>query len=257
LTSTWPIPTRRGQEHLHVEQGTCRAALHRSTPSWIFRPLRIGAIRDRIPAFLNGHPGPGCRESKSRRVRWAKASAWPGLRDRGPGCAALRFVLRVGMASFRKVRSGSGDVRGLGRSSITSASSWTAITAIGFYSRMIFPMPELEPVFESFGGTLIAWMPRSTTELYTALEEFRYGGRTQRPSDRHLCHATKGYGALEFLNRHKVTVPDALIERRSRCNRSSVTIGESSGNSCRPRRASGDLRGIAEECIWRVRITAS
>src|SRR5262249_30680524 len=46
-----------------------------------------------------------------------------------------------------------------------------------------------------------------------ALEQFKYGSRNGKPTAI-ICHATKGYGALsEFLNRHKVTVPDALIEQ--------------------------------------------
>jgi transketolase C-terminal domain/subunit len=49
--------------------------------------------------------------------------------------------------------------------------------------------------------------------MYAALEAFRFGPRNGRPTAI-ICHSTKGYGALsDFLNKHKVTVPDALIEQ--------------------------------------------
>ena len=49
--------------------------------------------------------------------------------------------------------------------------------------------------------------------LYTALEQFRYGPRNGKPTAI-ICHTTKGHGALsDFLNKHKVTVPDAIIEQ--------------------------------------------
>ena len=56
-------------------------------------------------------------------------------------------------------------------------------------------------------------MPRSTEGVYAALEAFRYGPRNGRPTAI-ICHGMKGQGALsDFLNKHKVTVPDPLIEQ--------------------------------------------
>ncbi len=47
--------------------------------------------------------------------------------------------------------------------------------------------------------------------VYAALEHFRFGPRIGKPTAI-ICHGTKGHGALsDFLNKHKVTVPDALL----------------------------------------------
>jgi transketolase C-terminal domain/subunit len=78
-------------------------------------------------------------------------------------------------------------------------------------NRMVFPMPELEAVFASFGWLVHSVDATSYDGIYAALEAFRFGPRNGRPTAI-ICHGTKGYGALsDFLNKHKVTVPDALI----------------------------------------------
>jgi len=49
--------------------------------------------------------------------------------------------------------------------------------------------------------------------VYAALEQFRFGPRNGKPTAI-ICHGTKGHGALsDFLNKHKVTVPDRLLEQ--------------------------------------------
>src|SRR5436190_15584792 len=84
---------------------------------------------------------------------------------------------------------------------------------LDLYSRTIFPMPELEPVFESFGWQALRVDATQYDGIYSALEQFRYGPRNGKPTAI-ICHATKGYGALsDFLNRHKVTVADALMQQ--------------------------------------------
>jgi transketolase C-terminal domain/subunit len=80
-------------------------------------------------------------------------------------------------------------------------------------NRMVFPMPELERVFASFDWQVHSVDATQYDGLYTALEQFRYGPRNGKPTAI-ICHATKGHGALsDFLNKHKVTVPDAIIEQ--------------------------------------------
>ena len=78
---------------------------------------------------------------------------------------------------------------------------------------MVFPMPELERVFASFDWAVHSVDATQYDGVYAALEEFRYGPRNGKPTAI-ICHGTKGHGALsDFLNKHKVTVPDALIEQ--------------------------------------------
>jgi hypothetical protein len=49
--------------------------------------------------------------------------------------------------------------------------------------------------------------------MYTALERFRCRPRNGKPTAI-ICHTTKGHGALsDFLNKHKVTVPEPLLEQ--------------------------------------------
>jgi transketolase len=80
-------------------------------------------------------------------------------------------------------------------------------------NRMVFPMPELDRVFESFGWQVFNVDATQYEGMYAALEAFRFGPRNGKPTAI-ICHGTKGYGALsDFLNKHKVTVPDALLEQ--------------------------------------------
>jgi transketolase len=80
-------------------------------------------------------------------------------------------------------------------------------------NRMVFPMPELERVFESFGWRVLSVDATQYEPMYAALEAFRFGPRNGKPTAI-ICHGTKGHGALsDFMNKHKVTVPDALVEQ--------------------------------------------
>jgi transketolase len=80
-------------------------------------------------------------------------------------------------------------------------------------NRMVFPMPELEKVFASFDWRVHSVDATQYDGVFAALEEFRYGPRNGKPTAI-ICHGMKGHGALsDFLNKHKVTVPDALIEQ--------------------------------------------
>lgn len=78
-------------------------------------------------------------------------------------------------------------------------------------NRMVFTMPHLESVFESFGWEAIGVDATSYEPVYRALEHFRYRPRNGKPLAI-ICRSTKGHGALsDALNKHKVTVPDSLI----------------------------------------------
>ena len=80
-------------------------------------------------------------------------------------------------------------------------------------NRMIFPMPDLEAVFRSFNWEVHSVDATQYNGLYAALEQFRFGPRNGKPTAI-ICHGTKGHGALsDFLNKHKVTVPDRLLEQ--------------------------------------------
>src|SRR5205085_4781766 len=80
-------------------------------------------------------------------------------------------------------------------------------------SRMVFPMPELERVFESFNWRVFSADATSYEGVYAALEEFKFGPRNGQPTAI-ICHATKGHGALsDFMNKHKVVVAENLSDQ--------------------------------------------
>ena len=80
-------------------------------------------------------------------------------------------------------------------------------------NRMVFPMPDLEAVFQSFNWEVHSVDATQYDGIYAALEQFRFGPRNGKPTAI-ICHGTKGHGALsDFLNKHKVTVPDELLEQ--------------------------------------------
>jgi transketolase len=80
-------------------------------------------------------------------------------------------------------------------------------------SRMVFPMPKLEAVFESFNWRVYGADATSYEGVYTALEAFRFGPRNGQPTAI-ICHSTKGYGALsDFMNKHKVVVGENLSDQ--------------------------------------------
>jgi transketolase len=80
-------------------------------------------------------------------------------------------------------------------------------------SHMVFQMPRLESVFESFGWRTHSVDATSYDGVYSALESFRYGPRNGKPTAI-ICHSSKGHGALsDSLNKHKVTLGGAILEQ--------------------------------------------
>src|SRR5262245_22952313 len=78
--------------------------------------------------------------------------------------------------------------------------------------RMVFPMPDLERVFTSFDWQAYNIDATQYDSVYAALERFRFAPRSGKPTAI-ICHSTKGFGALsDFLNKHKVTVPDSVLD---------------------------------------------
>jgi transketolase len=79
--------------------------------------------------------------------------------------------------------------------------------------RMVFPMPDLEAVFSAFGWRAIGADATDYEGVYAALEEFCYGPRNGKPTAI-VCYSKKGQGGFsDFLNKHKVTINDKLMEQ--------------------------------------------
>ena len=80
-------------------------------------------------------------------------------------------------------------------------------------SRMVFPMPRLESVFESFGWQAFSVDATQYAGVYAALGQFKHAPRDGKPTAI-VCHSTKGHGAFsDFLNKHKTAMSDAQIEQ--------------------------------------------
>lgn len=96
---------------------------------------------------------------------------------------------------------------------------------LDIHDRMLYPMPPLEEVFRSFGWNTFNVDATRYDGVFEALQSFRYNPRNGRPTAI-LCNSKKGFGAFsDFLNKHKVTVPDALfaqeleLQQQQRSNR--------------------------------------
>jgi len=79
--------------------------------------------------------------------------------------------------------------------------------------RMIFPLPDLEAVFRSFGWHVRSVDAAQYDGVCAALEDFKNQPRNGQPTAI-VCHSSKGFGAFsDFLKGHKVTIGDALMEQ--------------------------------------------
>jgi transketolase len=82
---------------------------------------------------------------------------------------------------------------------------------LDLHTRLIFPMPELETVFRSFGWQAHNVDATQYDGVVAALEKFRFAPRNGMPTAI-ICNSSKGFGSFsDFLNKHKVTMPESLI----------------------------------------------
>jgi transketolase len=206
-------PTRRGQDLFVLSKGHAVAALASIyTELGYFPPSLLRNSRS-YDSILNGHPGP----------------LLPGVHlatgPMGQGFAVAQGFAIAGRTSPRfdaYCLTGDGELQ--------EGPIWEAVMYAGqkhldnlcvmvdrnngqldIANRMVFPMPELEAVFASFDWEVHSVDATQYEGIYAALERFRYGPRNGKPTAI-ICHGMKGHGALsDFLNKHKVTVPEKLI----------------------------------------------
>ena len=208
-------PTRRGQDLFVLSKGHAVAALAAIYADLGYFDASLLKNSRSYASILNGHPGP----------------LLPGVHvatgPMGQGCGVAQGLAIAGRTSPRF------DVYCLtGDGELQEGPIWEAVMYAGqkhldnlcvmvdrnngqldIANRMVFPMPELEQVFASFDWDVHSVDATQYAGVYTALEAFRYGPRNGRPTAI-ICHGMKGHGARsDFLNKHKVTVPDQLIEQ--------------------------------------------
>jgi transketolase len=208
-------PTRRGQDLFVLSKGHAVAAL-----AAIYADLGYfdpGVLRNSrsYASILNGHPGP----------------VLPGV-HLATGPMGQGFAVAQGFAIAGRMSPRFDAYCLTGDGELQEGPIWEAVMYAGqkhldnlcvlvdrnngqldLANRMVFPMPELEAVFASFDWAVHSVDATQYDGVYAALEAFRYGPRNGRPTAI-ICHGMKGHGALsDFLNKHKVTVPEALIDQ--------------------------------------------
>ena len=208
-------PTRPGQDLFVLSKGHAVAALASIYAELGYIDRSVLRNSRSFASILNGHPGP----------------ILPGIQiatgPMGQGMAVAQGFALAGRVSPRF------DAYALcGDGEMQEGPIWEAVMFAGqkhldnlcvmvdrnngqldMANRMIFPMPDLEAVFRSFNWEVHSVDATQYNGIYAALEQFRFGPRNGKPTAI-ICHGTKGHGALsDFLNKHKVTVPDRLLEQ--------------------------------------------
>ena len=208
-------PTRRGQDIFTLSKGHAVAAMASIYADLgYFDPRHLNNSRS-FASILNGHPGP----------------VLPGVQiATGPMGQGMGVAQGFAIAGRTAPRFDSYAMTGDGE--LQEGPIWESVMfaatrhldnfcvlvdrnygQLDLSNRMVFPMPELAPVFASFGWNALNVDATDYEGVYAALEQFRFGPRNGKPTAI-ICHSSKGYGALsDFLNKHKVTTSQTLIEQ--------------------------------------------
>jgi transketolase len=208
-------PTRRGQDLFTLSKGHAVATLASIYADLgYFDPAVLKNSRS-FSSILNGHPGP----------------VLPGVQI-ATGPMGQGFSVAQGFAIAGRTSPHFDSYAMVGDGELQEGNIWEGVMYAGtkhldnlcvlvdqnngqldIATKTIFPMPHLETVFESFGWQTYGVDAAHYEGVYAALEKFRYGPRNGKPTAI-VCHSTKGYGGFsDFLNKHKVSVADSLIEQ--------------------------------------------
>jgi transketolase len=206
-------PTERGQDMFTLSKGHAVAALASIYAELGYFEEKVLRRSRSYESILNGHPGP----------------ILPGIHiATGPMGQGIGVAQGFAIAGRTNPRFDSYAMVGDGE--VQEGSVWEAIMYAGqnhldnlcvlvdrnngqldVHNRMLFPMPALDQVFQSFGWTTHNVDATQYDGVFTALDSFRFGPRNGKPTAI-ICNTTKGYGAFsDFMNKHKVTTSEALL----------------------------------------------
>ena len=208
-------PTRIGQDTFVLSKGHAVAALASIYAELGYFDRAVLRNSRSHASILNGHPGP----------------ILPGI-PIATGPMGQGFGVAQGFAIGGKLSPCFDSYCMTGDGELQEGPIWEAVMFAGqkhldnlcllvdqnngqldISSRMVFPMPNLEAVFESFNWRVLSADTTSYDGVYSALEAFRFGPRNGKPTAI-ICHSTKGHGALsDFLNKHKVVVGESLMDQ--------------------------------------------
>ncbi len=206
-------PTRRGQDIFTLSKGHAVAALASIYAELGYFDRKTLKNSRSFASILNGHPGP----------------ILPGVHiATGPMGQGFGVAQGFAIAGHSSPRFDSYCMTGDGE--LQEGPIWEAVMYAGqnhldnlcvlvdrnngqldLHTRLIFPMPDLETVFRSFGWLAYTVDATQYDGVVAALKKFRFGPRNGMPTAI-ICNSRKGFGSFsDFLNKHKVTMPDSLI----------------------------------------------
>jgi transketolase len=208
-------PTSRGQDMFVLSKGHAVATLASIYAELGYFDASILKHSRSYASILNGHPGP----------------ILPGVQI-ATGPMGQGFSVAQGFAIAGRTASRFDSYCMVGDGELQEGTIWEAAMfaatkhldnlcvlvdknngQLDIASKTVFPMPPLEQVFEAFGWRVLSADATQYEDVYSALRQFRYTPRNGKPTAI-ICHSTKGHGAFsDFLNKHKVTIPDALIDQ--------------------------------------------
>ena len=208
-------PTRRGQDMFVLSKGHAVAPMASifAEQGYFDRSVLLGSRS--YQSILNGHPGP----------------ILPGVHistgPLGQGLSVAEGFALMGKTSPRFdvfCMTGDGELQeGL----IWEAVMYSAHKRLDnlcvlidrnngqldIVDRLIWPAPDLEAVFQALGWRVENVDGTSYGSVCEALSKFKFGERNGKPTVI-LSNCSKGQGGFSnFMNRHKVEIPDALMEQ--------------------------------------------
>jgi transketolase len=206
-------PTRQGQDIFTLSKGHAVAALASIYAELGYFERKTLKNSRSFASILNGHPGP----------------ILPGVHI-ATGPMGQGFGVAQGFAIAGKSSPRFDSYCMTGDGELQEGPIWEAVMYAGqnhldnlcvlvdrnngqldLHTRMIFPMPELETVFRSFGWQAYNVDATQYDGVVAALEKFRFGPRNGMPTVI-ICNSRKGFGSFsDFLNKHKVTMPESMI----------------------------------------------
>ncbi len=206
-------PTRYGQDLFTLSKGHAVASLASIYADLGYFDREVLKNSRSYQSILNGHPGP----------------VLPGVQI-ATGPMGQGFSVAQGFAIAGRMSPRFDSYCMVGDGELQEGSIWEGVMfaatkhldnlcvlvdqnngQLDIATKTIFPMPHLETVFESYGWRTFSVDASQYDGVYAALEQFRYGSRNGKPTAI-VCHSTKGFGSFsDFLNKHKVSIPDNLI----------------------------------------------
>jgi transketolase len=205
-------PTRRGQDMFVLSKGHAVAALASIYADLGYFDRKLLQNSRSYESILNGHPGP--------LLGGVHISTGP----MGQG-----FAVAQGFAIAGKQSPRFDSYCMVGDGELQEGTIWETVMyaaqkgldnlcvlvdrnhgQLDVHDRTVFPMPDVETVFASFGWNAVTVDASDYDSVYDALAAFHANPRNGKPTVI-VCSSNKGQGGFsDAINKHKITVTDKL-----------------------------------------------